>query len=82
MVHLHKGRLPAGTSGKMKNKKNGPCKIIKKINDNAYVVDLPNNLAISSTFNVANIFEYFQLRMNYFQEGDIDVGCHQDINTK
>jgi hypothetical protein len=59
MVYLCKGRLLAGTSRKMKNKKYRPCEIIKKINENAYVVDLPDNLAISSTFNVANIFEYF-----------------------
>jgi hypothetical protein len=80
MVYLHKGRLPAGTSGKMKNKKYGPCKIIKKINDNAYVVDILDNLAISSTFNVADIFEYFppedsgsNSRTIYFQEWEIDV---------
>jgi hypothetical protein len=61
MVYLNKGHLPTGTSGKLRNKKYGPCKIIKKINDNAYVVDLLENLAISSTFNVVDIFEYFPL---------------------
>jgi hypothetical protein len=59
--------------------KYGLCKIIKKINDNAYVVDLPENLAISSTFNVANLFEYFppeksNSRTSCFQEGETDVG--------
>ena len=61
MVNLRKGRPPARTSGKLRNKKYGPCKIIKKINDNAYVVDLLENLAISSPFDVADIFEYFPL---------------------
>jgi len=80
MVYLRKGRLPTGVSGKLRNKKYGPCKILKKINDNAYVVDLPEDLAVSSTFNVAEIFEYFpqeeselNSRTSSFQEGETDV---------
>jgi DNA-binding transcriptional ArsR family regulator len=80
MVYLHKGRLPTGVSGKLRNKKYGPCKILKKINDNAYVVDLPEDLVISSTFNVIDIFEYFPLensefnsRTSSFQEGETHV---------
>ena len=64
----------------MRNKKYGPCKIIKKINNKAYVVDLLENLGISSTFNVAYIFEYFlpedsdsNLRTSCFQERETDV---------
>jgi hypothetical protein len=80
MVYLRKGRLLTSVSGKLRNKKYGPCKILKKINDNAYVVDLPEDLAISSTFNVADIFEYFSQedselnsRTSSFQEGETDV---------
>ena len=81
MVYLRKGRLPIGTSGKLRNKKYDPCKILQKINNNAYIVDLPEDLAISSTFNVADIFEYFppknselNSRTSSFQEQETDIG--------
>jgi hypothetical protein len=41
MVYLHNGRLLTGASGKLRNKKYDPCKILERINDNALLLILP-----------------------------------------
>ena len=67
----------------MKSKKYGPFKILKKISDNAYVVDLLSDMAVSKTFNVADLHEYYPINQLYpdhnsktssFEEGGTDIG--------
>ena len=59
MVHFCKNCFPIGTYNKLKDKKIGPFRVLKKIGDKAYKIDLLANMNISNTFNIANIFEYF-----------------------
>lgn len=58
MVYLQKNRFPTGTYKKLKAKKLCPFPILQKQGDNAYILDLPSNLHISSTFNISDFYEY------------------------
>ena len=82
MVHLTKSRFPAGEFHKLQAKKFGPFRIQPRINDNAYILDLPSNWNISSTFNVSDLYEYHppdgvldNSRTSSFQEGEADAGA-------
>ncbi|PKU83407.1 RNA-directed DNA polymerase [Dendrobium catenatum] len=58
MLRVRKERLPMGTYTKLSPRKIGPFPVLRKINDNAYVIDLPAELHTSSTFNVSDIHSY------------------------
>lgn len=58
IVYLRKNCFLAKIYNKLKNKNFDPYQILKKINDNVYVVDLPKDITISPPFNVVDLFKY------------------------
>ena len=46
---------PFGTARKLCARSAGPFKILKQIGSNAYVIDLPPDSGMSSTFNVEDM---------------------------
>ena len=58
MIKLRPERFPPGAIKKLHSRSTGPYKIIEKIGPNAYVLELPPDLGISSTFNVCDLTEY------------------------
>jgi hypothetical protein len=66
----------------------GLFKVLEKINENAYKLDLPTNFGVSPTFNIADLKSYLgeedelELRMTQMQEGDYDVNINiSDTST-
>ncbi|KAD6452995.1 hypothetical protein E3N88_07700 [Mikania micrantha] len=78
-IHLSKDRFPAGRGGKLRPRADGPFKIIKRINDITYKVDLPGHYQVSATFNVADLSPFlpeddsFDSRRSPFEEGENDA---------
>ena len=61
IIKLRLKKIPPGTMKKLHARGAGPFKIIKKIEPNAYVLELPLDYGISSTFNIFDLKEYIEL---------------------
>ena len=61
MVHLRKEHFPVGTYNKLKMKKFGLCKIVKRHDSgHAYEVELPTELNILVVLNISDLIEYYE----------------------
>jgi hypothetical protein len=82
-LHLRKERFPDLRKSKLLPKADGAFKVLKKINENAYKLDLPADFGVSPTFNIVDLKLYLgeedelESRMTQMQQGEDDV----DINT-
>ena len=82
-LHLRKDRFPELRKSKLMPRVAGPFKVLEKINDNTYKLNLPVDFGVSPTFNIADLKPYLgekeelESRMTQMQEGEDD----EDINT-
>ena len=79
-IHLRKDRFPEERNSKLKPRGDGPYKVLKRINDNAYVIDIPTSkYSVSNTFNVKDLkphhgdMDNLESRTTPLQEGGDDV---------
>jgi len=77
-LHLRKERFPDLRKSKLMPRADGPFKILEKINDNAYKLELPPEFGVSPTFNISDLKPYLgeedvlESRTTPIQEGEDD----------
>jgi hypothetical protein len=54
-LHLRKERFPELRKFKLMSRATGPFKILAKINDNAYKLELPLEFGVSHNFNISGL---------------------------
>lgn len=54
-IHLRKERFPQKRKNKLLARGEGPYQVLERINDNAYKIDIPNDLLVHDVFNVSDL---------------------------
>jgi hypothetical protein len=87
-LHLRKERFPELRKSKLLPRPDGPFKVLEKISNNAYKLDLPMDFGFSPTFNIVDLKLYLgeedelESRMTQMQEGEEDEDIHaNDAST-
>ena len=68
MVYLRKERFPTKTYNKLKMKKIGPCRIIRKFSSNAYEIEFPEGIRISPVLIVTDLYPYKETKTELQEE--------------
>jgi hypothetical protein len=74
LAYLRKERFPRGTYNKLKMKKIRPCKVLKKMGENDYEIELPDAIRISQIFNISDLYPY--------RAGEIESGSDEQSEVQ
>jgi len=78
---MRKELFPTKRKSKLHPRGDGPFKVLERIGDNAYKLDLPGEYQVSVTFNVADLSLFdvgSNSRTNSFQEEGDDSSMDMD----
>ena len=82
-LHMRPERFPEERKSKLSPRGTGPFRVLEKINDNAYILDLPPEFKISHTFNVSDLSPFIAddgvLRPEPFQGGGNDAAIQIEV---
>jgi hypothetical protein len=85
---LSKDRFPHDKNSKLKPRGDGPFKVLKRINDNAYIINIPTSkYLMSNTFNIKDLSPFHgemineESRSTLSQEGGDDTGWPSDTSA-
>ncbi|KAK1613813.1 hypothetical protein QYE76_019330 [Lolium multiflorum] len=83
-VHFRKDRFPKLRKSKLLPRGAGPYKVLAKINDNAYSIDLPiDEFGVSNSFNVADLTPYDGEDLGAYEKGaSIARGGEEELDMK
>jgi hypothetical protein len=80
-IHLSKDWFPHDRNSKLKPWRDGPFKVLKRINNNAYVIDIPTSkYLVSNTFKIKDVSPFHgemvneESRSTLFQGGEMIRG--------
>ena len=79
-LHMRKDHFAGKRKNKLMPKAEGPYKVVGRVNDNAYKLELPGDYGVHATFNVGDLTPYLddevliELRSIPFQGGGDDTG--------